>query len=561
MGNPKTQSTPPPAFLRAILQDTAVSIRNTVAARLPGERPAWVVLPLSGSFPARRAKRQLLAFPPDLGSAEMSLEQFSARVSGLIRSDWLEGIVFRFSGLNVNLATAFALRQQFALLQAAGKRVLVLATQLDTASYYLASAADEIVMPESAELNVNGLALEVTFLRDALARLGISFEKLAIGEFKNAADQFVRQEMSDAQRRQYSELLDSYEETLLTAIASGRNTTNESVQGWVEAGVTSAHAAQALGMVDRVLYEDELLGDSHRTWPAAARFIPMQRHSSPGRVAVITLSGTITPGKSTRFPLPLPLFGSATAGAETLQQSFRLAEADARTAAIVFLIDSGGGSALASDLIHREVERLGSKKPVVAVLAGVAASGGYYVAAPAQRIIAAPVTLTGSIGVLAGKMVFEDFNARFGLNPEVLQRGRFASLYGSRLGFTPAERELVERSINDVYERFVARVAAGRKLSFEQVDALGRGRIWSGTAAVEHGLVDETGDLELGLKRARELAGLPVDAPVWNVTPASRYHLPPARDPAALVQALLPLRRERTLLLLPGLLRVRAGCC
>lgn len=559
MHYPKSQSTPPSGFLRAILQDTAVSIRNTVTARLPGERPAWVVLPLGGSFPARRVKRQLLAFPPDLGSAEPSLEQFSDRVAGLARSSWLEGVVFRFSGLNVNLATAFALRQQFALLQAAGKRVTVLATNLDTVSYYLASAADEIVLPESAELSVNGLALEVTFLRDALARLGISFEKLAIGEFKNAADQFVRQEMSDAQRTQYSELLDSYEQTLLTAVASGRQTTPEAVRGWIDAGVTSAHAAQTLGMIDRVLYEDELLGASHRSWRSAARFVPLARHSASGRVAVITLAGTITPGKSTRFPLPLPLLGSATAGAETLQQSFRLAAADPHTAAIVFLIDSGGGSALASDLIHREVERLGSRKPVVAVLAGVAASGGYYVAAPASRIIASPATLTGSIGVLAGKMVFADFNARFGLNPEVLQRGRFASLYDSRAGFTPAERELVERSIREVYERFVARVAAGRNLSFEQVDGLGRGRIWSGAAAVERGLVDETGDLELGLRRARELAGLPVDAPAWNVTPPSRYLLPPARDPAALLRALLPLQQERVLLLLPGILRVRTG--
>jgi protease-4 len=512
---------------------------------------------VGGSFPARRRKRKLLSLPPDLGPQDTALEVFAGQVSALARAPWLEGVVLRIEGLETGLSGAFALRQQIAKLRAAGKQVVALLTRLDDTAYYLASAADEICVPESAEFAVHGVALELLFMRDALARFGASIDKLAIAEYKNAADSLVRQEMSEPQRRQYSELLDSFSATFREEVAAARGVTPETVGGWIDAGVTSAGQALQLGMIDRVLYEDELLSGKHRTWREAGRFVPVARRTSAaGRVAVITLSGTIVTGRSARSPLPLPLIGGERAGSETLLQAFRAAEADRSTAAIVFFVDSGGGSALASDLIWREVARIRKSKPVVAVMGSLAASGGYYVLTHADHVIAAPVTLTGSIGVVAAKPVLEDFHARYGFNSEVIRRGRYSLLSSSRKPFDDGERALVQRLNSEVYERFTARVAAGRGLSREQVEELARGRIWSGTAALGKGLVDELGDVELGLRRARELAGLPADARSWNVPAAGRLLLPTAEDPTTLQRSLAPLLRERVLLLHDAFLRL-----
>jgi protease-4 len=273
-------------------------------------------------------------------------------------------------------------------------------------------------------------------------------------------------------------------------------------------------------------------------------------------VAVVSLEGNIVPGKSRRTPLPLPLLGDVMAGSETLVQALRSAAHDTTTAAVVFHVDSGGGSALASDLIWREVKLLAARKPLVAVMGQLAASGGYSVLTHATRVLAAPFTITGSIGVLMGKFVLQEFNARYGLNPKTLRRGRFAALNESSRDWDEAELELLWRYNREIYERFVTRVADGRGLTRERVDEIGRGRIWSGADALELGLVDELGDVQLAIARAKELAGLHPDAPVWNVQAAQKLLLPADPDPAALLHAWAPLLRERALLLHPFGLRV-----
>ena len=451
----------------------------------------------------------------------------------------------------MDLATAGAIRAQIGVLKRAGKRVSSYLTQLELPSYYLSSAAHEVVLPESAELAVFGLAFEFTFLRDALARYGIAFEKLAVREYKNAFDTFVRQEMSGAQREQYGRLLDSLEATLLGELAAARGVTPEVVRGWIDEGVTSAARAQDLGMIDRVAYEDEVVG-SYKPLSEAARFLRVRpRPLKGGRVAVVSLEGAIVTGKSRRSPLPLPLVGGAQAGSETLLRAFRAAEKDKGTAAVVFYVNSGGGSALASDLIWRELVRLKKSKPVVAVMGQVAASGGLYVLTHADHLIADPTTLTGSIGVLTAKLVLAGFNELYGLNPEALSRGRFALASSPSHPFSEEERALQERYLAEVYDRFTARVAAGRRLEWARVDEIGRGRVWTGRDALELGLVDELGDVGLGVRRAKEIAGLREEAPVWNVPAPSKLLLPTDEDPTTLLRTLEPLRRERALLFAP----------
>ncbi|MBS3934321.1 MAG: S49 family peptidase, partial [Truepera sp.] len=188
-------------------------------------------------------------------------------------------------------------------------------------------------------------------------------------------------------------------------------------------------------------------------------------------------------------------------------------------------------------------------KPVVAVMGSVAASGGYYVLTSARHIVAAPTTVTGSIGVLTVKFVLEQFYAQYGLQPEALSRGRFAQLYSANQPFSPEERELIAHYIGEVYQRFVARVAEGRGLSKETVDALGQGRVWSGEDALARGLIDQLGDITSGLARAKALAGLHPEAPVWNVRAPARLLLPTSADPTTLQRALGPLLREQALLL------------
>ncbi len=541
--------------LPTLRHNAGVALKNAVAA-LPGERPKWLVVELSGSYPARKRRRKLLTFPPEIGPKDDSLESLQKTVNALAAAPWLDGVVFRLEGLDVNLTTAYALGRLVNELKRAGKRTVCYLTRLDLPRYYVAASVDEVVMPPGAELFVTGFALETTFMRDALARFGVSFDKLAIKEYKNAGDQFVRQEMSAAQREQLEALLASLEATVLERIAAARGTTPETVRGWIDEGVTSAARALELGMIDRVAYEDEVLGKEHKPLAAASRFLRREPQASGKGVAVVSLLGIIVTGKSQRSPVPLPLVGALQAGSDTLLAAFRAAEKDEHIAAIVFYVDSGGGSALASDLIWREVARIKSKKPVIAVMGSLAASGGYYVLTHADHVIAAPTTLTGSIGVVTAKPVLEEFNDKYGFNPEAVRRGRFALTFSPSHPFDDAERALVRRSIEETYGRFVGRVAEGRGLTPTRVNELGRGRIWSGADALSVGLIDELGDIETGLVRAKEIAGLRHNAPVWNVTAPAKLLLPSTEDPTTLSRTLDALQRERILLLHDPVLKI-----
>jgi protease-4 len=347
-------------------------------------------------------------------------------------------------------------------------------------------------------------------------------------------------------------LLYSIHEHFLTTAAAARRKEPAVVRRWVDEGVTSATEAEQVGMVDEVAYEDEFIGKDHKPVAAAATFLTRQvRATSPGRVALVSLEGAIITGKSRKPPVPLPLLGDSMAGSETLVRALRAAGKDPRTEAVVFHVDSGGGSALASDLIWREVKLLAARMPVVAVMGAVAGSGGYYVLTHATKVLAAPTTITGSIGVLTAKFVMTEFNERYGFNPETIKTGRFADMYGAARAFDDEERALVTRYIDGVYDRFITRVAEGRNLSKERVNEIGRGRLWSGEDAIGVGLVDELGDVSSAVALAKRLASLPANAPVWNVEAPQKYVLPVGADVESLVTAVAPLWKERALMIMP----------
>ncbi len=547
----------PPALETAIHRLRAGA--QNVISRLPGERPRWVVLELCGPVVARLRRPKILGVPvpPALVGGSHSLEEIAATLAVLGRADWLEGVAFRIDGLSTDSATAYGLRRAISKLRQAGKKTLAYLPRVDLTAHYVASAAEEIVCPESADFFLHGLGISVTFYRDALARFGVRFEKLAIDEYKNAFDTLVRQEMSPAQREQLEALLTSFEAHYMDEIASGRGISGSDVRASVDVGVTSAAQAKERKLIDRIAYEDEVFGKAHRALEEARRFVRVP-FPSPGskRIAVVSLTGPIVSGRSRGAPVPIPALGGGVSGSDTIVSALRMAGADPSTAAVVFHVDSGGGSALASDLIWREVRRVREKKPVVGVMGAVAASGGYYVLASATRIVAAPTTITGSIGVLTGKPVLEGMFEKFGLHAEQIRRGKTALLFHPVKAWDDDARALVGRHNAEVYERFLARVAEGRGKTRDDVHALARGRIYSGIDAKEKGLVDELGDLRRAIEIARDLSSAGPDAPAWSVAPPHEMLLPSAEDPTTLARLYGDLLRETSLCMMPSSLRV-----
>ncbi|AWN22903.1 peptidase [Deinococcus irradiatisoli] len=505
-------------------------------------KPTWVVIDIAGPLPARQPTNPLAA----LLNRQESLESLAAKFDKLSRAEWLHGVMLRFGTLETDLAAAHALAAMLRRLSE-HKRTVSYLPSVNKVSLLAAAGAQEVVAPESAEFMLHGFGAEITYLGAFLKKHGIDFENLRIGEFKSALTRFSQDHMDDAQRHQTAELLRSMEDAWTGDLARARGVSEDAVRQWLSEGVSSARRAAELGILSKVAYEDELIGPAARPLAAVIDLLtPPGNKRGAGRIALVPVVGNIVVGKSRHNPLPLPLLGGAMAGSDTVVAALRRAKEDKHTKAIVLYVDSGGGSALASDLIWHEVRT--SEKPVVAVMGSVAASGGYYVLAHAKHVVASPYTITGSIGVVLGKPVMTEFNARQGFTPERVERQDNALIYSAAQPFSEAERRELERAIEEIYQRFISKVAEGRGLSVEQVDALGRGRVWSGPDALQAGLVNELGDLHTGIQRACELAGLSYDAPVWTATPPNRGPLPEFAQQAAAVSLRPPFLSERLLL-------------
>ncbi|ACO46221.1 signal peptide peptidase SppA [Deinococcus deserti] len=514
--------------------------------------PTWVILDVTGPYPERQPGSPLQAL---LNRTE-TLEALSAKVEKLRHAEWLHGVLVRVSGFTGSPATAHAVRGILSRL-AQDKRVVAYLPQLTMTALIAGSGAREIVAPESADVALAGFATEPTFMGAFLKKHGIEFENLRIREYKAALTRFSQEHMDDANREQLQAFLTGLETAWASDLAAARGVSIETAQAWLDADLTSAQGALEAGLITKVAYEDELVGPGTRPLAAVMDLLmPRNANAKAGRVAVVPVIGTIVPGKSRNNPIPLPLMGGPMAGSDTVVAALKRAKEDKKTKAIVVYVNSGGGSALASDLMWREIAT--SEKPVVVVMGEYAASGGYYLATHARHIVASPYTLTGSIGVVSGKPIMREFNARHGLKPERVGRER-ALMHSASQPYTVEERQHVERAIAEVYDRFITRVAEGRKLSKERVNEIGRGRIWAGQDALELGLVDELGDLHTGVLRATELAGLPYDAPVWNVAPKSSGPLPEfAQEAARAAQVTIwPFGNERVLTWFDSEVKVR----
>jgi len=417
------------------------------------------------------------------------------------------------------------------------------------AAYVLATAFDEVWLQPGGEVGLLGVGIETTFVRGALDRLGIEPQFEQRYEYKNAADVLLRTEFTEAHREALERLAESVYGDAVESIASARGLTHDRVRELIDTGPRTASEAQAAGLVDKLGYRDQAY-DAMRARTGgepellfADRWRPRRKIAPPphrrGHVAVVEVRGAITTGRSRRSPL------GRQAGSDTVSAHLRAAHDNERARAVVLRIDSPGGSAVASDVIWREVCRLREAgKPVVVSMGDVAASGGYYIACPAEVIVALPSTLTGSIGVLGGKLVVDHLLDRLGLNTGTVQQGARALMYSGRRGFDEDERARFGVMIDSIYTDFVAKVAAGRKRSASEIEAVARGRVWTGRDATEAGLVDELGSLRDAVRIARERANLPEDAPVLGairVPPLARLgRAKNSEDPRTWVGTALP---------------------
>lgn len=533
------------------------------AALQMAPRPEWVLLELDGPLPERREPETLLQRFAHLGRHALSVASLAERLDRLAAAPGLRGVVVRLLDPHLSTSKAWTVRELLADVRRRGKQVVVWTDHLGTASYLVATAADRIAAPEGAEFDVRGMALEVSFLKDLLDRVGISFDVETMGEYKAAADHLRRSRMSGPHREMLDALLDSLWGDVVAAIAAGRNLTTAAVAALVDEAPLSAREARDHGLIDEVLWEDELahwLGGG-----APVRLLPWERalpllahrkvHHAHKTIAVVPVHGAIVSGRSRRLPVGVPLLGQQ-AGAETVVRSLRAAARDRSVGAVVLLVDSPGGSALASEQIWREVVRVRRTKPVVAWMGDVAASGGYYVAAAADAIVAQPTTLTGSIGVIAAKPVAAGLRDQMGVHVEALSRGRMAGLFTSSRPFDDGERERVRTMLERTYGRFKGAVAEGRHLDLDAVEGLARGRVWTGRQGLSLGLVDELGGMGVAVKRAMELAHIPADRqPVVLTAEPPRGALAPPTDAASILAGLhaawIALEREVALTLLP----------
>jgi len=384
--------------------------------------------------------------------------------------------------------------------------------------FYLATACDKVFLMPAASLDLTGMASYELFLRGTLDKIGAYPDALHIGEYKTASNTFTEHTYTAAHREMAVSLNNDLYEQLVRGIADGRRKSEAEVKSLIDHGPFLPEDALRAGLIDDLAYEDEL-DDKVKLAPGKVRYVEMNQYrgvssSSLGlnrgpRIAIIYAAGIIASGKST-YDTP----AGAVVGSDTIVEYLRKARADSGVKAIVLRIDSPGGSAIASDVIWREVVLTKNQKPVIASMSDVAASGGYYIAMPAHAIVAEPATLTGSIGVVLTKFVIDGTLKKLGMNMEGVSQGKYAEMYSPIRPFSPAERTRMVENMQATYDTFVEKAAQGRNTTPEKIDAIGQGRVWTGRQAKEIGLVDELGGLDRAVALAKQRAKIAQDVEV-----------------------------------------------
>jgi protease-4 len=511
-----------------------------------------LVLDLDGGW-AEAAEPSLLR--KALGDRRRPFVSLLSELEKARRDERLAAVVLRIRGLEVDWAMAQELRDAIRALREAGRGTLA---YLETSGlgankeYYVATAAERVVASPGTQSPLVGLAMQFLFLGGLWEKLGAGVETVGTGEYKSAAETLAGTKMSAPHREMATALLDSTFEQFVAGIAEGRGLALERVRELVDEAPVRPEELRDLRLVDDVLSFDEALEslgagrevveaeDYARVDPAQVGFDPV------ARFALVYGSGMVVMGDGSSSPT-----GELLLTSDGVSEALEEAASDPAIRAIVFRVDSPGGSPLASDIVWRAAQQArASGKPLVASVSNVAASGGYYVLAGADAVVASPASLVGSIGVFAVRPVIGGLLEKLGIGVETLTRGEHADILLFSRPLDAAGRARLRAETDALYELFVARVAEGRGMTPEEVDAVGRGRVWTGAQAHERGLVDELGGLRVAVRRAKLEAGLEADADVALV---------PFPAPRSLSQQVAEALRQVSLqaapLPLPGALR------
>jgi len=438
----------------------------------------------------------------------------------------IKGILLRVGYLNCGWAKVNEIREALLDFRKSGKEVISYIEEgadFDK-EYYLATASNKIYLHPLGLIVINGLGGYFAFYKKALDKLGIKGEFEHIREYKTAADVFTEEGFTEANREMTESILNDYFSNYIETISRARNKTKDEMMRLINYGFFQGKKALEAGLVDGLLFEDELR-DKLKGEDKSLHLISYSQYlrikpSSLGletgqKIALIYAIGPIVTGEGSYRII----------GASTIARWIRKARKDSSIKAIVFRVDSPGGSAVGSDIIWREIMLAKKKKPFIVSMSDLAASGGYWISMGGDEIFAQPQTLTGSIGVIFGKFNFAGFYKKIGITAERLTKGERADIFSTFRGFTPQERKMIREEIWSIYDEFLTKVAKARKMTKEKVNEIGRGRVWTGNQALKLGLVDHLGGLTDAIKRAKELAKIPAEEEVKLVIWPKRISL------------------------------------
>ncbi len=499
------------------------------------ESNSVLVLDVSGSLPD---------YSPDDSTAKIfgfgQADSFSNLLMQLKKGkadSRISAVLLDINFPGIGWGKADELRAAITDFKTSGKPVYAYMEMGSNKEYYIAVAADKVYLPPTGDLYINGFAAQAQFYKGSLDKIGVDFEDVHVGKYKSFNERFTRTDHSPESRDVVNAILDDYSSRVNTAIADARQKSPEDVKAIVDNAPYNAIEAQKQNLIDGAKYRDEVynelkkqLGynDSDELRVTSQEKYKDIKPESLGlnkgeKIAVIYASGVITTGSSADGTFG----GEQSIGSDTIIKAVKDAADDVSVKAIVLRVDSGGGSALASDLMWHTLEYAKTKKPVVTSMGDVAASGGYYIACNSNKIVAEPSTVTGSIGVVLGRPVLGGLYNWLGVSNEYITRGKNAGIFREDRKWTDEERAVFQKNADFFYwDNFVPKVAAGRGKTNEEIHNVAQGRVWTGFQAKDQGLVDEFGGLDRAVEIAKGLANLPADKEVRRVVfPAPRPFL------------------------------------
>ncbi|GAX84081.1 hypothetical protein CEUSTIGMA_g11505.t1 [Chlamydomonas eustigma] len=508
---------------KEVLQDQLVYREPSATEQL------WTKFKLGFALPWRRFKPDsVLVFKlegdiSDQGRGRfdpgLSVPQICQALQKAALDPRVKGLAVEIGPLQVGWAKVQEIRRYLKYFRQSGKFMIAYMKLGGEKEYYLASAFEDIYTPPSASLSLRGFAVTGTFLRGVLEKVGVEPQVKRIGKYKSAGDQLLRKDMSEPQAEQLNAILEDINEEFLSTVSEARGKSREDLVAFLEEGVFDMKKFVEGGWVTALKYEDEVIDilkeKTEGQKDEELKKVEIRRYNkvSPSafglkgkkRIVVLRTSGAIV-GRS-----------SGTSSAITpdgLIPRLKALAKDKSVAAVVLRVDSPGGDALASDLMWREIRKLGERKPVVASMGDVAASGGYYLSMACKTIVAEPLTITGSIGVVTGKFNLAEFYEKIGYNKTILSKGRYAELLADNRPFSQEEQALFDNAAQHAYESFRDKAAMSRGMEIEAMQEVAQGRVWTGAAALQRGLVDALGGVNKAVAIAKQLAEIPEEEKV-----------------------------------------------